>query len=938
MPSALFLSWEWVYTSPVQTVKRIPKGARLLWSDVLARALSEVAANPTAEERWLRLFALPKMCLRVPPRGGKKKKAAFVAVKFLVGLLTKAKAGEWDTLVEEAQASCKKRAAKATHQPRKHAEAVKERVLSLVEEGQLSKACKALDAAGMHELTPQVSNSLAAKHPFSDPLPPPAPAVGPTPVLGLEKEQILKALGGFRTGTAPGASRFRVSHFRDALEIPTGDSEGRVSRPLTQICNVLVKGEAPTSIAPWLSGAPLFPLKKKDGGVRPIAVGEVLRRLVSRACCAAIRTKADAHFLPLGQVGVGVRGGAEAAVQAVRLALNQRDEPEDFVVLKVDFENAFNSGSRAAILGELENHFPELVPWFRYCYGQGAALTCQGCVLPFKSTTGVQQGDPLGPFLFSLSLTRCCARLKSELSAEALSVWYLDDGTIAGPRADVEAAWQIIREEAGRVGLRVNLAKCELYTPRGTDLSSLPAEFIRLPADGFELLGSPIGDPTFCASYVRKRVARIRSALDSLSLLDDPQVELHLLRGCLGFPKFGFALRSAPTKDISPAIEEFDKVISSVCADRLGLSLTPGQTMQLHLPTASGGCGIVRAADVANAAYLGNTLAVRGIVATLLRRDVPFPEFPAVQECLDALRTQTHTPESLPAAAADLPAALSALPAAAARHPQHTLSELVHAANRAKLLATPLLPREKLRLQAVTRPEAGSWLAALPSKPLGTKFSKVEFSVLLRWWLGLPVFSADSTPCPEPRCPEVLDPSGDHAVMCASGPSRISRHDAVNQTWAHALKGAGFHVAVEVHVDPDSQRRSADTLADNWDHGRQCAHDWVVTHALQKEAVTRKTPDPDTALKHAEAYKNSYAKQRCEERGVDFLPLAIDTFGGFGELAQQAIRKAANGARLMRNEDCALSRSRLLQRLQVSAMMGVARQLLRRQTYDDDEV
>ena len=33
------------------------------------------------------------------------------------------------------------------------------------------------------------------------------------------------------------------------------------------------RGEAATSIAPYLCGASLLALKKKDGGIRPIAVG-----------------------------------------------------------------------------------------------------------------------------------------------------------------------------------------------------------------------------------------------------------------------------------------------------------------------------------------------------------------------------------------------------------------------------------------------------------------------------------------------------------------------------------------------------------------------------------------------------------------------------------------------------------------------------------------
>ena len=51
--------------------------------------------------------------------------------------------------------------------------------------------------------------------------------------------------------------------------------------------------------------------------LRPIAVGEVLRRLVSRICCAAVKSKLPDIFLPYGQVGVGIRGGLEAAVHSL---------------------------------------------------------------------------------------------------------------------------------------------------------------------------------------------------------------------------------------------------------------------------------------------------------------------------------------------------------------------------------------------------------------------------------------------------------------------------------------------------------------------------------------------------------------------------------------------------------------------------------------------
>jgi len=81
---------------------------------------------------------------------------------------------------------------------------------------------------------------------------------------------------------AADASRFRPVHIFDGLIILAGDSGGRISGPLANVCFILANGLAPPALAQWIAGSFLFPLKKRDGGVRPIAVGEVLRRLVSK--------------------------------------------------------------------------------------------------------------------------------------------------------------------------------------------------------------------------------------------------------------------------------------------------------------------------------------------------------------------------------------------------------------------------------------------------------------------------------------------------------------------------------------------------------------------------------------------------------------------------------------------------------------------------------
>ena len=66
---------------------------------------------------------------------------------------------------------------------------------------------------------------------------------------------------------------------------------------------------------------------------------------------------------------------------------------------------------------------------FRLAYGSLTPLMDNGNLI--WSDSGVQQGDPLGPIIFSLAIHDIASSIKSNLN-----VWYLDDATIAGdPRS-----------------------------------------------------------------------------------------------------------------------------------------------------------------------------------------------------------------------------------------------------------------------------------------------------------------------------------------------------------------------------------------------------------------------------------------------------------------------------------------------------------------------
>ena len=94
-------------------------------------------------------------------------------------------------------------------------------------------------------------------------------------------------------------------------------------------------------------GIRLVALAKKSGGIRPIAVGMSLRRVVSK-CCSYIGSAQLAQYFSPWQLGVGAKGGCEAAVHATRRYL--QSITTDKVVVKLDFSNAFNSLHRSDML------------------------------------------------------------------------------------------------------------------------------------------------------------------------------------------------------------------------------------------------------------------------------------------------------------------------------------------------------------------------------------------------------------------------------------------------------------------------------------------------------------------------------------------------------------------------------------------------------------
>ncbi|GAV00129.1 hypothetical protein RvY_11020 [Ramazzottius varieornatus] len=233
---------------------------------------------------------------------------------------------------------------------------------------------------------------------------------------------------------------------------------------LASVTTDMLNGKVPSGICPFLYGASLTALVKKDGGIRPIAVGCTLRRLAGKVFSKRVMAEMGAQLRP-EQAGYGTEGGAEAAVHAARLFLS-RNSAECQVLLKLDFKNAFNTVFCGRMLAEVEKAVPQYFHFASQMYSQLSNLIYRDQVL--QSARGVQQGDPLGPLFFYLVTKDLSKSVKS-----AFNCWYLDDATIRGDVDRVTEDFQRVADQCAHLGLELNMDKCEIFVFGGSKKEQL---------------------------------------------------------------------------------------------------------------------------------------------------------------------------------------------------------------------------------------------------------------------------------------------------------------------------------------------------------------------------------------------------------------------------------------------------------------------------------
>ena len=373
----------------------------------------------------------------------------------------------------------------------------------------------------------------------------------------------------------------------------------------------------PDGVREVLCASTLVPLRKKDGGVRPIAVGDTLRRVVGKCLLHLEAVASEMACLQPRQCGVGVRNAAEMVGMGLQRLVQSchHNGDTDYVVLQVDMRNAFNSVSRDAVLRGCLAKVPSAYTWMRFCYGGQSPLFCQGRLL-CTSEVGVHQGDACGPLGFALGLDfgldQCAPQ---DLTWES---WYLDDGHIVGKPAEVLARLQGLQQALHKVGLHLNLAKCNLWGPGvqsayesgphypegctdehpGRQVPVIPFGGDR----GITALGVPVDAPwqlphreetrPECHAVWGRTVEKAGMLLQRLRGLPDGQIRHALLRYCLDGCRVVHLLRSTEREGAGDHPAILRARLQEAVEDLLGMGVSDTVWEQVSLPTHLGGLGI----------------------------------------------------------------------------------------------------------------------------------------------------------------------------------------------------------------------------------------------------------------------------------------------------------------------------------------------------------
>jgi hypothetical protein len=711
----------------VSCVVFIPASRKIRVANALTAILNDLVAAPDNLMIWAKYFCFCKSILSYPVESSKKP-SVWMGERLDRWDL------DWLKTFMDLENRIRSAAPKSVSQIQKDN---LRRCLKFVSLARCGDALKTLLSNGTHEDTEATWEALLKKHPPRD-----QPNVKPDCPAGISVtlETLISCAKSFKKGSAAGASGFSSDHYRQLLfrSEKSGDVNTNLANASLKLVNLILQGRLPNEIAPFFASASLIALRKPDDGVRPIAIGEFFRRVVAKATMLYLKPQCPLIFENI-QLGVNVPNACESIIHDLN-SLAEQGELNTKVLLKIDWRNAFNEVSREVFFEECRKYAPGISGLVEWLYSGRPNLWYQGRSIP--SCDGTQQGDPLGPFLFSIAQQRILRPLAKRFLEIRYNKFFMDDGNIVLPLKSVPSLLKYFEEEGAKIGLKLNIEKCELWAPnlqeqiRSYSVALPPLKIV--PDAGVVVLGGPVStQPSFFEKFFEKKVNATGELISTImDQVDDAQTRLHLLRSCIAYPQLGYHIRVCPTQHITASLERYDLLIKDSMSRLCGGMLDSHAGTQFSLPLSRGGLGLLSIKQIAPAAFLGSVAQSHNLCSVQTRGDFA--------QCLDLYKTMLSTLSY--ASAVNLDLDLTHL--ATLAKPQASLSTPILEGQvssfEAQISDAPDGNRLKARWESIKDGSAKYAFSCFPSNKK-TIFRSSLFSAMIRQHLGLPHFSSAVT-------------------------------------------------------------------------------------------------------------------------------------------------------------------------------------------------
>ena len=539
-----------------------------------------------------------------------------------------------------------------------------------------------------------------------------------------------------------------------------------------------------------------------------------------------------------------------------------------------------------------------LLPLAKWAYESPAPLLMrneQRKLTQLESTSGVRQGDPLGPMLFAMALQPVLKKLQASHPTVSILA-YLDDVVIMGKADDMPLAIHSLAQEAASIGLQLRADKCLVYNQDEAVAQALATEVeCEATSSGFTILGSPLGSAVHIAAKTLEKVKDAIGWFDALDALPLNKQDKLLLARMSGSLKVNHLARCVDPAASLPALAEFSKR----CQDTLAKimeepSLSEAVAARAHLPPRMGGVGFTAWSEalVSMAYFCGQCAAHKILTLTDTPRIMALspladaaardPAAPARLAAVQQLKVLTDVPDVAHIAGANLNGLQKkCFDAHNAELHAHLLDQ-----HRPGALSQP----ERASLRSASSGLGSAWLSAMPVMPT-LRLSDYAVTFALRTRLSLPACRSTDR-LPSCTCDNTVTDAATHALGCGSrGNMRGARHTLLLHAWQRIASKAGCDTVTEpplaplIQAEPGQPQVKPSSRADlllclkQGINRRMVLCDVTVVHPLGAGYLAYAARSSGYAARVAQKAKyNKYpALKNCTQ--ALFMPLAMETYG-----------------------------------------------------------